>query len=164
MNPSKSLYVNTMIIDKIENIDLYFGLSNRIDIALQYLKNTPFSQKQDGRYEIDGKKMFSYIETYTLKPPEECYFESHKKYIDVQYMVSGRELVGYSPRRTLTSTIKPYDDVMDIALFETPESYSEMTFLEGMFILLYPDEGHMFKCWLGEPLTVRRAVVKIFVR
>jgi len=158
------LYVNTMIIDKIENIEQYFGLSTSIDIALQYLKNTPFRQKKDGHFEIDGKEMFSHIETYTLKPPEECYFELHKKYIDVQYMLSGRELVGYSPRQTLTSIIKSYDDVMDTALFDIPESYSKITFLEGMFILLYPDEGHMFKCWLGESLTVRRAVVKIFVR
>jgi len=153
-----------MIVDKIENIDQYFGLSGRITKALQFLKETPFMQKKDGRYEIEGNELFSQIFTYTSKLPEECNFETHTKYIDLQYMLSGCEVMGYSPSQNLTSIINPYDDVMDIALFNMPNSYSKIIFSEGMFILLYPDEGHMFKCWLNGPLTVRRVVVKILVR
>ena len=153
-----------MIVDKIENADQYFGLSASIDRGLQFLKETPLVQKKDGRYEIEGNELFYVIYTYTSKPSEECKFEVHEKHIDIQYMLSGCEVMGYAPQSTLTIIKKPYDDVMDVALYYTPNSYSEIIFSEGMFILLYPDEGHMFKCQFDKPLTVRRALVKILVQ
>jgi YhcH/YjgK/YiaL family protein len=153
-----------MIVDKIENAGQYFGLSDSINRALQFLKETPFVQKKDGHYEIESNELFYVIYTYNSKPSEEFKFEVHKKHIDIQYMVSGYEAMGYAPLSTLTTIKKPYDDVMDVALYDTPNSYSEIIFSEGMFILLYPDEGHMFKCQLDGPLMVRRVLVKILVQ
>jgi YhcH/YjgK/YiaL family protein len=152
-----------MIVDKIENADQYFGLSDTIDKALQFLKKTPFAQKKDGHYEIESNKIFYVIHTDTSKPSAEDNFEVHEKHIDIQYMLSGCEVLGYSPQSTLTTIKKPYDDVMDVTLYKKPNNYSELIFSEGMFVLLYPNDGHMFKCQLLKPLTVRRVIVKILV-
>jgi YhcH/YjgK/YiaL family protein len=83
-----------MIVDKIENADQYFGLSDTIDKALQFLKKTPFAQKKDGHYEIESNKIFYVIHTDTSKPSAEDNFEVHEKHIDIQYMLSGCEVLG----------------------------------------------------------------------
>ena len=120
-----------------------------------------FSQTTDQNKKT--RKKIYVIHTDTSKPSAEDNFEVHEKHIDIQYMLSGCEVLGYSPQSTLTTIKKPYDDVMDVTLYKKPNNYSELIFSEGMFVLLYPNDGHMFKCQLLKPLTVRRVIVKILV-
>ena len=80
-----------MIIDTIENIDFYQDL--KIYNILKYIKNTNFESKVDGKYELDGENLFYSISTFNTRPFEDCIWESHYRYTDIQYMVMGSSII-----------------------------------------------------------------------
>jgi len=148
-----------MIVDKIENAGLYIASPGRIARAFELLKDNQLAQKADGRYEVDGDRLFYVLQSYSSKAPEECRFEAHQKYLDIQLMLSGSEVMGYVPVSTLTISTA-YSDSRDIAFYSTPDSYSRLEVSEGMFALFYPEDAHMPGCQLGVPAKVRKVVVK----
>ena len=74
-----------MIIDKIENANLYKNLGDRIQKSFDYIKQTNLKKLQPGRYDIDGDNIFALISEYQTKVESEGKLEAHKKYIDVQF-------------------------------------------------------------------------------
>jgi biofilm protein TabA len=149
-----------MIVDKIENIDMYTGLSRGVIKALKLLKDGKLAQKADGRYEVDGDDLFYVISSYTTKPGEECRFETHEKYIDVQALLAGEESMGYICSDDL-SPQTPYDGTRDIAFYETPDHYSRIAFSAGMFCIFYAHDGHMPGGQLDAPSDVRKVIFKV---
>ena len=151
-----------MIVDKIENIATYAGLSRGIVKALELLRDGNLAQKVDGRYEVDGKDLFYMVSSYTSKPVEECKFETHEKYIDVQALLAGQESMGYSPVTDLTLQA-PYDSSKDIAFYGNPGNYTKIALAAGMFCVFYPNDGHMPGGRLNGPSDVRKVVIKVSI-
>ncbi len=56
-----------MIVDQIENKDLYSNLNPNIKKALDYLAETDFSETEAGKYEIDGENIFALVSEYKTK-------------------------------------------------------------------------------------------------
>ena len=69
--------------------------SPAMERALEYLKKTDFSKLEDGRYEIEGDRIYATVSRYQSKPWNECRPEAHRRYADVQYMAEGQELIGW---------------------------------------------------------------------
>lgn len=86
-----------MILDTLQNANLYKNLDKNLSLGLEYLKNTDFSSLEMGKYEIKGDEVFAILQTYDTKEEADCRLEAHKKYVDIQYMVSGDELMGVVP-------------------------------------------------------------------
>jgi len=149
-----------MIADKIENIATYAGLSREIVKALELLRDGDLAQKADGRYEVDGKDLFYLVSSYTSKPVDECKFETHEKYIDVQAVLSGQESMGYAPVADLTLQT-PYDSSKDIAFYGKPDNYTKIALSEGMFCVFYPHDGHMPGGRLNGPSDVHKVILKV---
>ena len=84
-----------MIFDTLENIKNYEGLG-RVYTALKFLADTDFSKVELGRYELQGDDIFYMVQRYETDP-DKTISEAHKKYIDIQYMVDGEEIIGVSP-------------------------------------------------------------------
>ena len=84
-----------MIFDTLENIKNYEGLG-RVYTALEFLAKTDFSQMELGRYELDGGNILYMVQTYETDP-DKTISEAHKKYIDIQFMVDGEEIIGVAP-------------------------------------------------------------------
>jgi hypothetical protein len=80
----------TMVTDKIENAKMYYGLSKRIAQGLALLKNPAVLNATKGRHEVDGDNLYYMADEYDTKPLEQGRLESHRKYIDIQYVISGR--------------------------------------------------------------------------
>ena len=83
-----------MIIDIKENLELYSNLNNRLKLAIEYLEKTDFTKIESGKYSILGDEIFALVNNYKTQPEEKCLLEAHKKYIDLQFMVSGSEQIG----------------------------------------------------------------------
>ena len=64
--------------------------------ALDILRTTDVSEMHHGKYPIDGDKLILQINEITTGPKETKRPEIHRQYIDVQYMVHGHELIGFS--------------------------------------------------------------------
>ncbi len=148
-----------MIVDNIENGRLYAGVSKRVAKALEVLKDTDFSNKTDGRYDIDGDNIYYLVQRYTTKPIEQGRLEAHKKYIDVQFMAGGGELMGLAPIDNL-ETEEPYNEENDIAFYKAPEQITKINLETGMFCILFPQDAHMPGRQSNGPSNVLKVVVK----
>lgn len=149
-----------MIIDKLKNASLYYGVNERIAKALKYLENTDLSEFQNGRYDIDGDNIFVLVQDYNTKPLSEGKFEAHKKYIDIQYIIKGKEKLGYVYVHKLNPSTD-YDEVKDIMFFEGEGDF--ITADEGAFVIFYPEDAHMPGIESKTSDYVKKAVVKIKV-
>src|ERR1700755_2245584 len=115
-----------MIIDTLQNAPLYQGLGAPFSKAFDYLANTDFSQVEKGKYEIDGTHVFAIVNEYDTVPASGQQMEAHKKHIDVQYIVSGHELIGHDFLQQQAPS-KAYDDEKDFMLFaEKPAFFSTL--------------------------------------
>lgn len=59
-----------MIIDQLKNASLYYGMSEKLVPAFNYLKNADLSNINPGKYEIDGSNIYALIQRYVTKPRE----------------------------------------------------------------------------------------------
>ncbi|MFA5010468.1 MAG: YhcH/YjgK/YiaL family protein [Ignavibacteria bacterium] len=128
-----------MIIDKLSNSGIYEFKNERIKKAITFIKSTDIDSLPDCMSEIDGENIYVIKSVYKTKNKEESYLEAHKKYIDIQYIVSGTEKIGYAPLNS-QKIHKDYDEKNDYELYGGECSY--ITFSKGMFAILFPEDLH----------------------
>ena len=148
-----------MIIDRIENSELYESLHLRFAKAFAFICKTDFSQLDDGKYEIENDDIFAMVQEYNTKDKKEAKLEAHRKYIDIQYIHSGVELIGIA---ALNDQIPITDDTeKDIAFYEGDASFIKLE--AGMFAIFFPDDLHMPGIKLTQSAKVKKVVVKVRV-
>jgi YhcH/YjgK/YiaL family protein len=151
-----------MVIDTLNNAALYYGLGPRFIKAFEYLQQTDFSKLEKGKYEIDGTTIFAIVNEYDTIATTGEQMESHKKYIDVQYIVSGEELIGHDFLQGQTPS-QAYEEATDFMLFgETPAFFSRLQ--QGMFAIFFPTDLHMPNIKVDAPVLVKKVVIKISVQ
>lgn len=150
-----------MIIDKLANSYLYKGNSKRLEDALQYISETNFSEMGIGKHDINGSEMFLLINDYETKQNDSNIMEAHKKYIDLQYISKGSEIIEYETFDN-QSIVKEYDVENDYLLY-TPKIKNRIKLSEGMFAIFYPEDLHLPGLLDDMPEQVRKIVVKILI-
>jgi len=147
-----------MIIDKIENSHLYKNIGERINKSFEYIKATDLKTLPAGKYPIDGESIFALVSEYKTKPESEGKLEAHKKYIDVQYVISGEELMGYVPFGN-QQILEPYKEENDIVFFTGDKSFTKVSV--GMFAIFFPEDVHMPGISTGKISDVKKLVIKV---
>lgn len=89
-----------MLTTNLSLADKYDYLSEKFRKAYKFLRTKDLDALPEGITEIDGKEIFANVQEYSTMPWEECPFEAHDKYFDIQYVVSGKEMFGYVKRGT----------------------------------------------------------------
>ena len=148
-----------MILDTLENSARYESLNSRFAKALAYLRTVDGTQPL-GRFDLDGDHCFALVQTYETKLMEKAKFEAHRKYIDVQYIVSGIEKMGYAPIDHL-QVVTPYDETKDAEMLKGTGDF--LTAQPGMFLVFFPHDAHMPGLAADQPMKVKKVVVKIAV-
>ena len=150
-----------MISDNIKNRKSYIALSPGIKTSLDYLSKTDFSRMQPGRYELDGNNLFVLVQEYDSLPKEQGKWECHKKYIDIQYIVDGVELIGFTNIDNMNVTTQ-YNPEKDVAFLSGEGDY--VTLKKGYYGIFFPQDAHQPKIALdGKPTLVKKVVIKIKV-
>jgi YhcH/YjgK/YiaL family protein len=150
-----------MIIDLLSNAKLYVALGPAFIKAFEYLQQTNFHALVKGKYEIDGSRLFAIVNEYDTVDMAGEQMEAHKKYIDVQYIVQGAELIGHDFLCGQTPS-KVYDENADFMLFgEKPAFFSKLQ--EGQFAIFFPTDLHMPNIMIAQPVRVKMVVLKIAV-
>ena len=148
-----------MIFDTLKNVANYEGLG-RVYTALKFLSETDFSKIDLGRYELDGDNIFYMVQSYDTDP-DKTISEAHRKYIDIQYMVEGEEIIGVadiSCDKVLTEA-KEENDVWFYNCKTEP-----LTLSAGKYMVLYPNDLHCpGVATNGTAMTCRKVVVKVKV-
>lgn len=149
-----------MILDELNSALMYGQFSERITQGLALLNDENVRSAPVGRHEVDGENLFFSVDEYQTKPFEEGKPEIHHKYLDIQYIVSGAECIGFCPLEGLELD-QPYDGQKDIAFYKPAPDMSRLVLRPGMFAIFWPSEPHMPQRAVEQPQTVRKIVVKV---
>ena len=149
-----------MIIDSIKNAKKYYCVHPSFEKAFEALAAIDESTPNE-RITVDGDNIFINLGEYVNKNVDECLFESHKKYIDIQYVVTGEEYIDLCDQDILKATDDRLD-TDDIAFFENTDKFSRADLTEGIFVVIFPGEAHK-PCIApdGKGVKVKKAVAKI---
>ena len=150
-----------MILDSLTRADSYRALGPRIAAGLDYLASFD-PETPVGRHLIEGEDLFAMVQRYDTAPATEKRFESHLRYIDIQYIVSGRERMLHAPADSLVVDA-PYNDEKDVAFYHDPDQSSSFLVLPGNFAIFFPADGHKPGCMAGGRDAVAKVVVKVRV-
>lgn len=146
-----------MVLDRIAHARHYDVLSPLLARALEYLTSIDWSRRAAGRHELEGDEVFAIVSDYVTRPSDEVPWEAHRKYIDVQYVHTGVERIGYAALETLRSG--EYDADRDVIDAEGSGSY--VTLVAGAFAVLWPHDAHRPGIAVDAPTAVRKIVIKV---
>jgi len=148
-----------MIFDTLDHADQYAVLSPRIAAALAYLNAQDFARVAPGRYEIQGGDVFALVQEYEGKPFEEGFWETHRSFIDVQYLHAGKEKMGVAPLDSLRVK-KQYDAEKDLLVLDGDGDF--ITLEPRQFTIFFPQDAHMPGLAAGGG-KIKKIVVKVRV-
>lgn len=149
-----------MIFDTLDQSDRYLALSPRFAKAFTFLKNMT-DDVAIGRHDIEGDDIYALVQGYDTTAVETRQYEVHRRYLDVQYIHRGHELIYWKPLAELTDETMAYSDEHDARLFAYGQSGVPFAIGPGQFSILYPTDGHIPCCSVNGPSKVLKVVVKV---
>ena len=148
-----------MIIEPLSNSQQYLDRHPGFAQVFEFLQRPDLADLDTGRYELDGDRIFCMVAKDQARPKNEASLEAHKKYIDIQYVIAGNEIMGWKPTQTCTSVKTPYDEEKDIMFFnDAPDAWNSVP--PGSFTIFFPADAHAPLVGNGE---IHKVVAKIAV-
>jgi biofilm protein TabA len=160
-----------LIVCNIENTDFLGGLSETLDTAFDWIRKGAWENLPIGRHPIDGDRVFLLVSEYETKDPDSCLFETHRRNIDIQMLVSGREYIMvrsaagmkvHTPYSPDIEFLDGNDRVGNQAPGGSIRDAHTIVLAPGIAVVLFPEDAHKPCVRVSEsPETVRKIVVKV---
>lgn len=145
-----------MIYDRLSNIKKYLGIHENLDLALNYIADHLEDMPEE--VELKGQDVRAFSNSYQTVPWDECFFEAHERFADIQIMRSGTERIAVSNIEALTVTKSIPEN--DFAALEGPEDIS-MIMNPDSFVIVFPGDAHKLKIMVDKPMDVTKTVFKV---
>lgn len=116
-------------------------IKKRIKSAVSYLKNLDIESIPVGKKIIVDDNFYYSILSYNTKPEDECKLESHRKYVDIQMIISGEEIMDITDISRLTVK-EEYNSEKDVVFWNVPSRMARTTLKSGDCVILYPEHAH----------------------
>ncbi len=130
-----------MIVDKLMNANRYAGTHPGLAAAFELLRREDLAELPTGPAEIDGERLTINVLQAPARPRDEVKMECHRKYIDVQYVISGAETFSWRPVSECVQPEGDFDIETDFGLFsDAPEGWFPLN--PGMFVVFFPEDAH----------------------
>ncbi|MGE5861998.1 MAG: YhcH/YjgK/YiaL family protein [Ignavibacteria bacterium] len=150
-----------MLTDTINNLPRYDSIIPHIKSIGRYLDKNNIKLLDSGKYPIENEAAYLLIQNYTTNNESDKKWESHRKYIDIQLVLSGFEYIGCCPAKSLIP-IEDYNESKDIIFYnEIKDGFSRLYIQADTFAVFSPGEAHKPGCHISEPSAVKKAVFKI---
>ncbi|MFW2568973.1 YhcH/YjgK/YiaL family protein [Aliarcobacter butzleri] len=101
-------------------------------------------------------------QAYVSKDKKDCFFESHKKYIDIQYIFYGTEIMEVENINNL-ETIQEYNESLDYAKHAQSINSSSLLIRENELAIFYPSDAHMPCLKVDKNEKIIKAVFKVAI-
>ncbi|MEQ8791224.1 MAG: YhcH/YjgK/YiaL family protein [Pirellulaceae bacterium] len=146
-----------MIVDYLENAARYTPLHPGLAAGFAFLRSANLASLPDGKQEIDGERLFAIIARDEGRGREKSLLESHRRYLDIQYVIRGEDCIGWLPLQDCQRVSTPYDADRDLGFFyDRPETWLAVP--SGAFAIFYPEDAH---APLASQGAIHKAVVKV---
>ena len=150
-----------MIFDNIKNCKTYYGAHPKFEKAFSFIEKAFSENLEVGKYEIDGKEIYAFIQEYESKLIENSLFEGHENYIDIQCIMEGREIMGNMEISNAVIRTE-YNPERDFAIYERNEFATYCVAGRGDFSVFFPQDIHSpGVSYKNEPSKIRKIVVKV---
>lgn len=148
-----------MILDALANADRYSTLHPLFTRAFDYLRTTNLAALDTGRFNIDDENLIAIFSKGPGRERSSAKLECHRRYIDIQYIISGSDEMGWKPLRDCHQPVSEFNSDKDIQFF-TDTADAWVTAPAGSFCLFFPDDAHAPLVSSGE---IHKVVLKIAV-
>lgn len=153
-----------MILGHADHIGQEVGaLPAPVRRALEFIRSKNWNDLADGTYEIDGARFYVTAQRYETKERSLCRAETHASYVDVQYLLAGKECVGYCP---YSPAIEVEEDCLaqrDARFYRDLPDEATFVLTPGAYAVFFPNDVHRPCGAADKPCSVRKLVVKIHV-
>lgn len=149
-----------MIVDDIKNIQKYSNLNIPMNKIVEFIEYYNKAHLEDRRYDILGDDLFAIVQSYKTIAHDEGKWESHKDYMDLQYIDRGTEVMYWALADELVVT-EDHTPERDILFYEKAPHKASVLLEKGMFVLLLTHDAHMPCCEFDKQEKVRKIVFKI---
>ncbi len=148
-----------MILDSLDNYDRYRHLHPLFLQAIEFLRINNLQDLPAGKHDIDGDRLFALVSEGPGKEKEKALLEVHRKYIDIQHIVSGTDVMGWKPLKLCSQVEMEFDETKDAALYkEEPLTWFDVP--AGNFTIFFPEDAH---APLATKNVVKKVVIKILI-
>lgn len=150
-----------MIYDTLKHLEQYKGVHPGLYRGLKVLRETDFSALEDQKqYEVEGREVYFFLQSYDSKPANDTP-EAHRDYIDIQFLITGREKVGVAPLEDMTQETEARPE-NDIWFYRGP--VDQITLGGDRFAVFFPGDAHAPCIAVDQPEFCRKCVVKVRVK
>jgi biofilm protein TabA len=146
-----------MILCSIRDFSRYQGLCPRFAAVAEALAQLDVTTLLEGRHELLGDQVFWIGAPRTPTRKEAC-LEAHRRYIDVQVVLTGVDTMGWAPLGLCHRVQEPYSPDKDIVFYGDP-AISRIPVTAGHLAIFFPEDAHA--PLLGEGELVDKCVFKI---
>lgn len=148
-----------MIVDYLQEANRYSPLHAGFADVFEFLRRADLAKLADGRHEIDGERLFAIVSRVEGRGREKALLEAHRRYIDVQFVISGQDCIGWMPTADCERVASPYDPEKDLEFFfDRPATWLAVS--TGAFAIFYPEDAHAPLATSG---PIHKAIVKVAV-
>ena len=134
-------------------------LINRINSVVEYISKLDLINIKPGKYEVRADFYYT-VQEYEAFSEENSVWESHNKYVDVQWLISGQEKLYITDIRNLQSR-DDYDCDRDVIHYYPSSDQSSILLVPGSCAILFPKDAHRPARYLGIDCIVKKIVGKL---
>ncbi|MBI3186279.1 MAG: YhcH/YjgK/YiaL family protein [Gammaproteobacteria bacterium] len=148
-----------MIYDTLNNADRYASLHPLFPRAIEFLRSKDLPALEPGIHVIIDKQMFAIIEQVSARVREAAKLECHRKYIDIQLVLQGRDEMGWKSLSDCQQPLDAFNSEKDIQFF-TDHIDTWIATHANEFCIFFPQDAHAPLVGTGK---IRKVVMKIAV-
>lgn len=137
------------------------SVKKRVDAAIDYIESMDKSELKPGIYVVNDN-FYYIVQEYMTGQTRECHLESHRKNINIQWILQGEEIVEIADCARLCVE-KDYDTESDVMFWRRPERTAESMLRKNSYIVIYPETAYMAHSVIGIPEKIKKIVARVKV-
>lgn len=134
-------------------------MNAKISEAIEYLSKQDLASMSAGKYQVNDD-FYYMVQEYVSRAESDCHLESHQKYADIQWVVSGVEAIDCAAVEGLEID-KEYNPEKDITFYKDPAEMMRCVLGSGSYVVLLPENAHKPCIAVGEPTQMKKVVAKV---
>lgn len=131
----------------------------RIDNAIEFISKLDFANLKVGMYKVTPDFFFT-VQEYKAPVENESIYESHRKYIDIQWVYEGREKLFIADVYSLSPS-DTYNEEKDVIHYHRSNNLTEIVLSPGSCAILFPKDAHRVVQFNAHASTVKKVVGKL---
>jgi biofilm protein TabA len=147
------------IVDALTRASSYFSLHPAFKQAFEFLRRPDLADLPLERHDLDGDRLYCLLSKTAGRGRDGAKLEVHRRYIDIQYVISGNEEMGWKPVEACLFPEALFDETKDIGFFkDAPVLWKPVPV--GSFAIFFPSDAHAPLAGKG---LIHKAVIKVAV-